>query len=66
MFSDPQPVSDLTFEPEVQPEVVKAEPDFLRNKPKVTISNVVSNFRCRCHINLRNLAIKTKNVVYKR
>ena len=40
--------------------------DFIKSRPIVSISNVVSNFRCRCHLNLRQIAIKSKNVVYKR
>jgi len=53
---------------EPEPEEVKLEddPDFKKCKPCITISNVVSNFRCRCHLNLRLIAAKTKHVVYKR
>jgi hypothetical protein len=53
---------------EPEPEEVKLEddPHFQKCKPIITISNVVSNFRCRCHLNLRLIAAKTKHVVYKR
>lgn len=32
----------------------------------IKISNVVSNFACRCHLNLKNIAMNGSNVVYKR
>lgn len=32
----------------------------------ITISNVVSNFSVRCHLNLRQIATNGSNVVYKR
>ncbi|CAG5112588.1 Oidioi.mRNA.OKI2018_I69.chr2.g6786.t1.cds [Oikopleura dioica] len=53
---------------EPEPEEVRLEddPEFQNSKPQVTISNVVTNFRCRCHLNLRVIAQKTKHVIYKR
>lgn len=36
------------------------------SKPKITISNVVCNYRCRTHLNLRDIAMRTKHVIYKR
>ena len=32
----------------------------------ISISNVVSNFSVRCHLNLRQIACNGSNVVYKR
>lgn len=32
----------------------------------INISNVVSSFRTRCHLNLRQIATNGYNVVYKR
>src|ERR1700761_8733611 len=32
----------------------------------ITISNVVSNFSVKCHLNLRQIACNGSNVVYKR
>ena len=32
----------------------------------ITISNVVSNFSVKCHLNLRQIASNGSNVVYKR
>lgn len=62
-----QPILEEEVKPEVEPEAVQQNSNhFNRSKPDVTISNVVSNFRCRCHLNLRNLAGKSKNVIYKR
>ena len=64
----------LEFEPRIE-EAIKEEPvevkveetsEFIRSKPDITISNVVSNFRCRCHLNLRKIAITSKNCIYKR
>jgi len=42
------------------------EQDFLSKKPTITISNVVCNYRCRTHLDLRNIALSTKHVIYKR
>lgn len=59
---------EVKNEPEPEQEELKMEddPNFQKCKPIITISNVVSNFRCRCHLNLRLIAAKTKHVVYKR
>ena len=39
---------------------------FMKQKPPITISNVVCNYRCRTHLNLRDIALSTKHVIYKR
>ena len=56
------------IKPEVEPEVIPIEQtaEFQRYKPVLTISNVVSNFRCRCHLNLRQIALKSRNVMFRR
>ena len=69
----PQAVHNGEYEEVVnEDELVDNEPkledseEFLRGKPEIVISNVVSNFRCRCHLNLRTIASKNKDVIYKR
>ena len=42
------------------------EEHYMKQKPPITISNVVCNYRCRTHLNLRDIALSTKHVIYKR
>jgi len=53
---------------EEAPEVIPVEStrEYKNSKPEITISNVVCNYRCRTHLNLRDIALKTKHVIYKR
>jgi len=46
----------------------KTEEEEVTDEPEVdiTISNVVSNFSVKCHLNLRQIASNGSNVVYKR
>jgi transcription initiation factor TFIID TATA-box-binding protein len=39
---------------------------YKNSKPAIIVSNVVCNYRCRTHLNLRDIAMKTKHVIYKR
>ena len=45
---------------------VESTREYKNSKPEITISNVVCNYRCRTHLNLREIALKTKHVIYKR
>ena len=40
--------------------------EILLSRPSLAISNVVSNFQCRCPLDLRLISSKTKHVIYKR
>lgn len=56
---------NIKDEPNPLPSVIEDDDD---DTPEVDIkiSNVVSNFACRCHLNLKNIAMKGSNVIYKR
>lgn len=45
---------------------VESTREYKNSKPEITISNVVCNYRCRTHLNLRDIALKTQHVIYKR
>lgn len=55
---------NIKDEPDLLASVIEEEDD--TPEIDIKISNVVSNFACRCHLNLKNIAMKGSNVVYKR
>ena len=58
----------MEIKEELPVEVIPVEStrEYKNSKPEITISNVVCNYRCRTHLNLRDIALKTKHVIYKR
>lgn len=65
--SSQESTSNLDSQIQAEEEVVKQEEDD-DDTPEIDIkiSNVVSNFACQCHLNLKNVAMKGSNVIYKR
>lgn len=55
---------NIKDEPNLLPNVIEDDDD--TPEIDIKISNVVSNFACRCHLNLKNIAMKGSNVCYKR
>lgn len=66
--SSQESTSNLDSQIQAEEEVVKQEEDDDDDTPEIDIkiSNVVSNFACQCHLNLKNVAMKGSNVIYKR
>ena len=59
-------LEEIKEEPPVEIIPVESTREYKNSKPEITISNVVCNYRCRTHLNLRDIALKTKHVIYKR
>jgi len=67
-YGDQQDEFKVEIKEELPVEVIPVEStrEYKNSKPEITISNVVCNYRCRTHLNLRDIALKTKHVIYKR
>ncbi|KAF7488272.1 TATA box-binding protein-like protein 1 [Sarcoptes scabiei] len=62
-------ISDNNIDDRQSQAIQEVEEDEQSNNEEtvdITISNVVSNFSVRCHLNLRQIATRGSNVVYKR
>lgn len=59
----PEALSHTSFFAFSDPEMAEENPE---DSVDITISNVVSHFSVRCHLNLRTIATNGSNVVYQR